>query len=134
MRFDYNIYKKRFPTFLSSYFALAGLIIISLIIVSFLYALFTKKNKINYSYLLSIFFYGFSLGFLIYALYTYITVNKNKKLNELKSIKSDEFINSMIDDFVTECKKSTLIVVTLILNAVSIIINIMAMIFYYKSP
>ena len=44
MRFDYNIYKKRFPTFLSSYFALAGLIIISLIIVAFLYALFSKKK------------------------------------------------------------------------------------------
>ena len=60
-------------------------------------------------------------------------MNKNKKLDELKSIKSDEYINSMIDDFVSECKKSTLIIATFITNSISIIINIIAIILYSKS-
>ena len=43
MRFDYNIYKKRFPTFRGSLFALAGLIIIGIFAVGQLYCLFTEN-------------------------------------------------------------------------------------------
>ena len=32
-------------------------------------------------------------GFFIYAIYAFVKVNTNKELDELKSIKSDEFIN-----------------------------------------
>ena len=60
-------------------------------------------------------------------------MNKNKKLDELKSIKSDKFINSVIDDFVSQCKKSILIMATFIINSISIIINVISIILYRKS-
>jgi hypothetical protein len=66
-------------------------------------------------------------------LYIYIKVNKSKSLDELISIKSDEFINSMIEDFVDHCQKSTLIISTLVINGISIVINIIAIIIYIKS-
>lgn len=139
MRFDYNIYKKRFPTFRGSLFALAGLIIIGIFAVGQLYCLFTGK-PLNF-FLLKIFsmvgqniiYYAFALGFFIYALSIYIKVNKSKSLDELISIKSDEFINSMIEDFVDHCQKSTLIISTLVINGISIVINIIAIIIYIKS-
>ena len=139
MRFDYKIYKKKFPSFRAASVALGGLIFMCLLIVGSLYPLFTGKD--SKFFLLRLFlilpqyiiFYGFSLGFFIYALIIYIKVNKNKKLEELKSIKSDEFINSIIDDFVSECKKSSLIIATLIVNSISIVIHIISMIFYYRS-
>ena len=62
-----------------------------------------------------------ALGFFIYALYVYINVNKNGSLDELKTIKSDEFINDMIDDFILECKNSKLIICTFVIDGTSII-------------
>ena len=59
-------------------------------------------------------------------------MNTNKELDELKSIESDEFINSIIDDYVSECKKSSLAIATIVINFVSIVINIIAMKFYKK--
>ena len=139
MRFDYNIYKKRFPTFRASLFAIAGLVIIGIFAVGYLYCLITGKT-LNF-FLLKAFsvvgqnviYYAFSLGFFIYALYVYIKVNKNKSLDELKSVKSDEYINSMIEDFVDQCQKSALIISTLVINGISIVINIIAIIVYKKS-
>ena len=81
----------------------------------------------------NIIYYAFALGFFIYALSIYIKVNKSKSLDELISIKSDEFINSMIEDFVDHCQKSTLIISTLVINGISIVINIIAIIIYIKS-
>ena len=66
-------------------------------------------------------------------LYIYIKVNKSKSLDELISIKSDEFINRMIEDFVDQCQKSALIISTLVINGISIVINIIAIIIYIKS-
>ena len=139
MRFDYNIYKKKFPSFEASKFALVGLVFMSVMTLIPIYILFTGSKedcfflRLYYIIPQCVFFYGFSLGFLIYALVVFINVNKNKKLDELKSIKSDEFINSIIDDFVSECKKNALIIATFIINSISIIIHIIAMILYSKS-
>ena len=66
-------------------------------------------------------------------LYIYIKVNKSKSLDELISIKSDEFINRMIEDFVDQCQKSALIISTLVINGISIVINIIEIIIYIKS-
>ena len=95
LRFDYNIYKKKFPSFQASKTALVGVIVMGIFIVSLLYSLFTGiKTDCFFFKLYSIIpqyiiFYGLSLGFIIYALVVFINVNKNKKLDELKSIKSD---------------------------------------------
>ena len=125
MRFDYNIYKKKFPTFTASGLALGGLTVSCLFILPILFCIFTKKNASLFFLIfflifsiITIIFYGFSLGFIIYGLYVYINVNKNKTLDELKSIKADEYINEIITDFISECQKSTLIMCNFIINAV----------------
>ena len=141
MRFDYNIYKKKFPSFNAAIGAISGASLILIILSHTLFFLFCCGKQYfsynsNLSKLLtvsgSIIFYGFALGYFIYALYTYINVNKSKKLDELKSIKSDEFINSMINDFVSECQKSALLISTLCIISLSIIIHIISLIFYSK--
>ena len=136
MKFDFNIYRQKFPSFKATNFALSGLIIMCFIIVCCIFSLYFKDNVFCYYYffiLQIIGFYGFSLGFFIYAIYALVKVNTNKELDELKSIESDEFINSIIDDYVSECKKSSLAIATIVINFVSIVINIIAM-KLYKRP
>jgi hypothetical protein len=91
-----------------------------------------EKDIIALVIIESIIHYGFALGYFIYALCIYFMVNKNKTLDELKAIKSDQFINGMIDDFVSECQKSTLVIISMSLLGLSIIINLVSMIFFYK--
>ena len=109
LKFDYSIYKKKFPNATASKFALADAIIIgSFVIVFIIMTIKYSKDIFFKSYLLyvqCIIFYSASLGFSIYCIVTYIQVNKNKILEELKSIESDEFINNFIKDFVSKVKK-----------------------------
>ena len=108
MRFDFNIYKKIFPTFNGSICALIGLIYIAIILVSmFVYFLkLIKDNDFDFNPWVILFIDGFyyipALGFFIYSLSTYFKVNKSKTLDDLKSIQSDEFINSFINDFIND--------------------------------
>ena len=141
MRFDYNIYKKKFPSFNAAIGAISGASILLSILLYLLFYLFCCgkqyfSDNSNLSKLLtvsgSIIFYGFALGYFIYALCIYFMVNKNKSLDELKSIKSDEFITNLIDDFISECQESTLIIISLFLISLSIIIHIISLIFYSK--
>ena len=136
LKFDYDIYKKKFPSFKG---AIAALIIgIIMILISLAMIIFLcveekdEKDIIALVIIESIIHYGFALGYFIYALCIYFMVNKNKTLDELKAIKSDQFINGMIDDFVSECQKSTLVIISMSLLGLSIIINLVSMIFFYK--
>ena len=109
------------------------MILISLVMIIFLCAEEKDEKDIIVLVIIeSIIHYGFALGYFIYALCIYFMVNKNKTLDELKAIKSDQFINGMIDDFVSECQKSTLVIISMSLLGLSIIINLVSMIFFYK--
>ena len=138
MKFDYSIYKKKFPSLKVSEWALAGIIVYCIIISYFgLFILDKEIFKSSFLRMIMIFLYfagyGFEIGLFIYALVTYLNVNKNKSLNELKEIKSDEFINKVISDFISECQKSGLIISTLCVTGVSVLLDIIAMIIYFKS-
>jgi len=136
MRFDFNIYKKIFPSFNGAICALVSLIFLAIFIVCLLiyFILMVKDNDFNFSpyliIILSIFYYIPALGFFIYSLYAYLTVNKSKTLDDLKSIQSDEFINSFINDFINDCQKSTLVLCTISLTLGSMILNILSLIFF----
>ena len=142
MRFDFNIYKKIFPTFNGSICALIGLIYIAIILVSmFVYFLtLIKDNDFDFNPWVILFIDGFyyipALGFFIYSLSTYFKVNKSKTLDDLKSIQSDEFINSFINDFINDCQKSTLVLCTIFITLASIILNALSLIFFkiLKTP
>jgi len=142
MRFDFNIYKKIFPTFNGSICALIGLIYIAIILVSmFVYFLtLIKDNDFDFNPWVILFIDGFyyipALGFFIYSLSTYFKVNKSKTLDDLKSIQSDEFINSFINDFINDCQKSTLVLCTIFITFASIILNALSLIFFkiLKTP
>ena len=136
LKFDYDIYKKKFPSFKGALAALIiGIIMILISLVMIIFLCVEEKDEKDIIVLViieSIIHYGFALGYFIYALCIYFMVNKNKTLDELKAIKSDQFINGMIDDFVSECQKSTLVIISMSLLGLSIIINLVSMIFFYK--
>ena len=136
MRFDFNIYKKIFPTFNGSICALVGIILIAISLTTFIIyfsKLLKDSNYYSFSFSsiisFSIVFYIPALGFFIYSLYVYINVNKSKSLDDLKTIQSDEFINGFINDFINDCQKSTLVLCTIFLTLGSIILNIISLIF-----
>ena len=142
MRFDFNIYKKIFPTFNGSICVLIGIIYIAIILVSmFVYFLnLIKDNDFDFNPWVILFIDGFyyipALGFFIYSLSTYFKVNKSKTLDDLKSIQSDEFINSFINDFINDCQKSTLVLCTIFITLASIILYALSLIFFkiLKTP
>ena len=139
MRFDFDIYKKIFPTFNASTCALVGIVCLSIIIV--LMSIFFYKDIDGYGdramYLgleitFCTLFYALALGFFIYSLYAYLKVTRSKTLDDLKSIESDEYINDMIKDFINDCQKSSLVLSTICITIVSIILNVISKIFFYN--
>ena len=141
LKFDFNIYKKKFPNFHAAIGAIIGLSFLCLFICISIIPLFIYKSCDSddqttffiYEISENIIFYGFALGYIIYALYVYLNVNKSKSLDELKSIKSDEYINRMINDLISECQKSFLIILTFFMNGFAIVINIISLIFFRKA-
>ena len=95
----------------------------------------THRAKFHYILYIfvSIIFIIPALGFFIYALVTYFKVNKSKTLDDLNSIESDAFINEMINDFINECQKGTLVLSTIGIISFSIILYAIGSIFYFKS-
>ena len=69
-----------------------------------------------------------SLGFFIYGIVSYVNVNKSKTLDDLKSIKSDDFINGIIKDFINEFENVKLLIITLCIIPVSWIFYVCSMI------
>ena len=141
LKFDFNIYKKKFPNFHAAIGAIIGLSFLCIFICISIIPLFIYKSCDSddqttffiYEISENIIFYGFALGYIIYALYVYLNVNKSKSLDELKSIKSDEYINRMINDLISECQKSFLIILTFFMNGFAIVINIISLIFFRKA-
>lgn len=134
LKFDYV--KKKFPNATASKFALADAIVIgSFVVVFIIFKIKYSSDVFFKSYLLyaqCIVFYGASLGFFIYCIVIYIQVNKNKTLEELKSIESDEFINSFIKDFVSKCQENALILSTMIISFITFISHLITIIIYKK--
>ena len=125
LKFDYNnILKKKFPPYR---FAIFPIIIL---IISILIASGCEKQifKSVWIFLQTIFIYLPSLGVLIYSILIYFQVNKNEKLEELKSIKSDEFINNCINGFISQCQDSTLIFFTVIIIGASFLLFLITVI------
>ena len=62
----------------------------------------------------------------------FINVNNNKKFDDLKSVETDKLIKNMINDFIKECQKWVLVLCTLIIIFISVILNVISLIFYKK--
>ena len=126
--------KKIFPCFLASKIAKYFSIFLDLFtLVFFILVLFKPKfTKFNWAIalIISIIYIVPSLSFFIYGIVTYVIVNKNKTLDDLKSIESDDFIKGIIKDFIDEFKNVKLLIVTLCLIPVSWIFYVCSMIQY----
>ena len=132
LNFDYsNLYKKIFPNRISWILASISL---SFVCIGFCFSLLclclTKMVNLFLLLVNALFFIIIAGGFFIYALLTYLKVNKNKELEKLKLIKSDAFINNFIDEFVDKCQKSGLILSSIYILGSSIFIHIVSLIFY----
>lgn len=85
--------------------------------------------------IVEILFIAMNLGISIYAITIYFKVNKNKDLDELKTIVSDEFITNFINEFISKCQKNALILSSIILLFITIATNIsgvIGIIFLFK--
>ena len=133
LKFDYNIYKKVFPNIKSCTIAIIALIFICIFIIYLIIIIFNFKyiNACIIAIMVIIHF-AISIGFFIYSFVTYFKVNKNKELEELKSIKSDDFINGFINEFVSKCKKSGLVLSTICITGVSLATLIISLIIFFK--
>ena len=132
LKFDYNILKKKFPSVGAFRFAIPILIIVCLF-CGILIILIGTKDDHNYFKLgpllaQIILIYFTSLGYIIYFLLSYFQVYKNIKLEELKSIQSDEFINNFINEFVSKCQDSNLIFYTVIIIGTSFLLFLITVI------
>ena len=140
MNFDYSIYKYKFPNRATSIVAIVFIFgeILYCIIVTCIKEKFCGIEKCLNSDLCSVIekclfpifvllFLGINLGMMIYSITIYYKVNKNTKLNELKKIESDEFINNFINEFVSLCQKSSLIISTIIMLSLSLFFHIISL-------
>ena len=113
LNFDFSLHKRLFPNKVSGIFACICLSFYVIIIISSIYSFLSIEDKINFKILLIFTFFInliILLGFLIYSIIIYKDVYKNKDLLELKEIKSDDFINGFIMEYISLFDKSILII------------------------
>ena len=134
LKFDYNILKKKFPSNITGTLAV---VLIAIICFFFIFLLFfiiccSYETIFHWGMLTAqfIIFYLLSLGFLIYSLLEYLQMEKNKTLEELKSIQSDEFINKFINEFLSKFQESMLIFCTVIIIGISFLLFLITVIIY----
>jgi len=134
LKFDFTIFNKKFPSITASTLALPLALIIAIASIILIIFMGCGEQKSYFEPLALIFqfiiIYLPSLGFLIYSLIIYLQVNKNKKIEELKSIQSDEFINNFIKEFVSQCQEYLLIFCTIVIIGISFILFLITIIIY----
>ena len=92
--------------------------------------------KIICLFIVEVLFIAMNLGISIYAITIYFKVYKNKDLDELKTIVSDEFITNFINEFISKCQKDALILSSIIILFIAIALNIsgaIGIIFLFKN-
>ena len=119
MKFDFTIFNKKFLLITASTLALILILVIAFASIILIIFIGCGEQKSYFDPLALIFqfilIYLPSLGFLIYSLIIYLQVNKNEKIEELKSIQSDEFINNFIKEFVSQCQEYLIINLIIVL-------------------
>ena len=129
MKYDFDIYKKVFPNRIAAIFAISLLIVNCLLMFSPLILCFDDKGALFTTVCFcSIVYLIMCLGFFIYSIVIYFKVNKNKKLDELKSIASDEFINNFINEFIELCTKSYFLIKIIYMIGISLLIHLIGFI------
>ena len=141
-KFNYNIIKRTFPNIKATSFAIIGICLIGLTLISILSCIFGSKEireKLeNLEHLANplvrilidlLVFYPYAIGFIIYSEYSYSQFNKNEKLNDLKSIESDEFIKNFIKEFINRCQeKYSIRIYTIIIIGSASFLNLVSFI------
>ena len=81
---------------------------------------------------ISLAFIGINLGFLIYSAYIHHkNYNNNKKIKKLSLIESDDFIKEFLNEFIEECKISSLFIPTYCILSLAILFHIFGFIFMF---
>ena len=139
MDYDYSFAKNIFPNkaiFIITLVYCILLLVISVIIIVFCYKTLSEKESSICLYISqSILYFLVLLYVLIYSISKYIQIkNNDKKLDKLKDIKSDKFINNFIDEFVSICEHNKLILTSIIMCVISLLLNIIEkfIFFYFK--
>ena len=123
LEFDYDIIKNVFPNKATTIVACVyfSFIFILLLLIIYLWAI--KKSEcltdIAFRFFDIPFFYSITLTIFIEALVAFLKVNKNKNLEELKLIKSDEFINNFFFFFASKCQENAFVLSSIAITALS---------------
>ena len=127
LNFDFSLHKRLFPNKVSGIFACiclaAYFVFIILIVCNFC---ILGEKSIRMLLLNIIFFINLVIlsGFLIYSIIIYKDVYKSKDLLELKEIKSDDFINGFITEYISLFDQRIAIIIT---------IDTIVFVFFFKS-
>ena len=128
MNFDFDIYKKVFPNRLSAIFALCFSLMLFIMLVGFSFAIqYIQSNSKAFIFTIncSLMHLFISLGFIIYSCVVYIQVYKNKKIEILKTIQSDELINNFINEFISKFENTKLILSSIVIFSSSFLLNLL---------
>ena len=135
LEFDYDIIKNVFPNKATTIVACVyiSFIFILLLLIIFLWA--NKKSEcltdIAFRFFDIPFFYSITLTIFIEALAAFLKVNKNKNLEELKLIKSDEFINNFLEDFASKCQENAFVLSSIAITALAFCLHLASIIIAY---
>ena len=108
LNFDFSLHKRLFPNKASGIFACLCLAFYVIIIILSIFCFLITEDKKCLQIFLFFINLIILLGFLIYSIIIDKDVYKNKDLLELKEIKSDDFINGFIMEYISLFNKSIL--------------------------
>ena len=116
LNFDFSLHKRLFPNKISGVFACICLAAYVIFIIMWgLTFLFLDEKTCNMILLNIPFFINLVIlsGFPIYSIIIYKDVYKSKDLLELKEIKSDDFINGFITEYISLFDQRIAIIITI---------------------
>lgn len=136
LNFDFSLHKRLFPNKIASIFAIICLVLYAIFSGMSIASMVTSADRDKECPMImnNITFWAnlpILLGFLIYSSVIYRNVYKSKDLLVLNEIKSDDFINGFIKDYIALFDKTKLILATIVISAIELFLQIIGMIIFF---
>lgn len=134
LNFEFSFHERLFPNKISGIFAIICLVIFFILFIINIVALSMAGDRSDKDAAMVILIVSFIinliifLGFLIYSITIYKDVYNNKDLLILNTIKSDDFINGFIKEYISIFNKKGVILATICTIPVAILLEIIGII------
>ena len=134
LNFGFSLHERLFPNKISGIFTIICLVLFFLLFCANLAPLFLTESSDEKDVAMVILIISFIinliifLGFLIYSIIIYKDVYNNKDLLILNTIKSDDFINGFIKEYISIINKNGLILATICTIPIAILLEVIGII------